>query len=745
SASGPYQIRRIEELTKTPTGNVEAKVMCFFRRRDISNNLISQADKHLSLDDEPSAAGEAEAASSEPSGGSLTEVQRHQLRHRELFLSRQVETLPATTIRGKCAVTLLNETEALTSYLARDDAFYYTLTYDTAQKSLLADRGEIRVGGRYQAEVQPLLGDGESDGRDLAQLEELVWRPDHGLSDADIDKYLLVARSVGCLARAVDACSSVRQPGLAAAAAAASRDYTQAHAYRMLHSSKYDLGRAFCRLVTDSGPVLCRDQLEDWSASECNLFEEAMNKFGKDFNEIRRDYLSWKSMRSIVEYFYMWKTTDRYVQQKRLKASEAEKKLKQVYIPNYTKPNPGVLYNRPELPGSSRCCESCSGTATSNGQWFAWGPPHLSCRLCSSCWNYWKRYGGLKNPTRAEKSPSPAPSAASGAGSSGRVFRCPVVDCDKEFRLRPQLVRHAASAHGLDEASLQSMQAGKVKAVKSMLMRANATAQLASLLCSDLLRVRRLARRPFNAAFDAKPALLELPKRCQADGRGVQQLLDAAAARRAELRRRRCNRLPPGQLDARLRIACPSLDTDAKPDILLEPRSRAAGEDAATKRRAFAPVSSAQLAEFFLQLDERRAAAAAAAPSPAAPAANGNSLMPSAATARKRSQPEPQQNCGFSSAAKVQRLDANGNGNGEARPTKLDSAGAAAAAAEEILLFDTKRFRAHLTGAQLKRAGRRPFKLLPGAKKPPQPVIGEEPPVARAAHANSNGIAVKSA
>uniref|UniRef100_A0A1I8HDX8 Metastasis-associated protein MTA3 n=1 Tax=Macrostomum lignano TaxID=282301 RepID=A0A1I8HDX8_9PLAT len=507
SASGPYQIRRIEELTKTPTGNVEAKVMCFFRRRDISNNLISQADKHLSLDDEPSAAGEAEAASSEPSGGGLTEVQRHQLRHRELFLSRQVETLPATTIRGKCAVTLLNETEALTSYLARDDAFYYTLTYDTAQKSLLADRGEIRVGGRYQAEVQPLLGDGESDGRDLAQLEELVWRPDHGLSDADIDKYLLVARSVGCLARAVDACSSVRQPGLAAAAAAASRDYTQAHAYRMLHSSKYDLGRAFCRLVTDSGPVLCRDQLEDWSASECNLFEEAMNKFGKDFNEIRRDYLSWKSMRSIVEYFYMWKTTDRYVQQKRLKASEAEKKLKQVYIPNYTKPNshpqvyipnytkpnPGVLYNRPELPGSSRCCESCSGTATSNGQWFAWGPPHLSCRLCSSCWNYWKRYGGLKNPTRAEKSPSPAPSAASGAGSSGRVFRCPVVDCDKEFRLRPQLVRHAASAHGLDEASLQSMQAGKVKAVKSMLMRANATAQLASLLCSDLLRVRRLA------------------------------------------------------------------------------------------------------------------------------------------------------------------------------------------------------------------------------------------------------------
>ena len=47
----------------------------------------------------------------------IPEKQRHQLKHRELFLSRQVETLPATHIRGKCVVTLLNETEDLMSYL----------------------------------------------------------------------------------------------------------------------------------------------------------------------------------------------------------------------------------------------------------------------------------------------------------------------------------------------------------------------------------------------------------------------------------------------------------------------------------------------------------------------------------------------------------------------------------------------------------------------------------------------------
>ncbi|KAB0379645.1 hypothetical protein FD755_007429 [Muntiacus reevesi] len=30
----------------TATGNVEAKVVCFYRRRDISNTLIMLADKH---------------------------------------------------------------------------------------------------------------------------------------------------------------------------------------------------------------------------------------------------------------------------------------------------------------------------------------------------------------------------------------------------------------------------------------------------------------------------------------------------------------------------------------------------------------------------------------------------------------------------------------------------------------------------------------------------------------------------
>lgn len=44
----PFAIRRIEELNKTSSGNVEAKVMCFYRRRDLPNALVQLADKHQS-------------------------------------------------------------------------------------------------------------------------------------------------------------------------------------------------------------------------------------------------------------------------------------------------------------------------------------------------------------------------------------------------------------------------------------------------------------------------------------------------------------------------------------------------------------------------------------------------------------------------------------------------------------------------------------------------------------------------
>merc|ERR1719266_710114 len=274
--------------------------------------------------------------------------EKAQLKQREVFLSRQTETLPATLIRGKCSVTLLSEVENAQSYLGRDDAFFYALVYDPHAKTLVADRGEIRIGSTYQASIPSVIGDKDDDGRGdgdkdengllLPELEERLWVPrgKNKLNDVDIDKFLIIARSVGTFARALDCSSSVKQPSLHMSAAAASRDVTLFHAHQLLHKHNYDIAEALKMLVPTTGPMLCRDEMEDWSASEANLFEEAIEKYGKDFNDIRKDFLPWKSMKNIIEYFFMWKTTDRYVQQKRIKALEAESKLKQVFVPNYT-------------------------------------------------------------------------------------------------------------------------------------------------------------------------------------------------------------------------------------------------------------------------------------------------------------------------------------------------------------------------------------------------------------------------
>ncbi|XP_072102040.1 metastasis-associated protein MTA2 isoform X1 [Mobula birostris] len=488
SSSNPYLIRRIEELNKqTGSGNVEAKVVCLYRRRDISSSLNGLADNH---------AREFEEDSKQPT---LVDQERHQLKHRELFLSRQFESLPATHIRGKCNVALLNETEKLSEYLDREDCFYYSLVFDPLQKTLIADQGDIRVGPKYQADIPDKLKEGESDNRNQMKMETKVWDPDNPLTDRQIDQFLVVARAVGTFARALDCSSSIRQPSLHMSAAAASRDITLFHAMDTLQRNCYDLAKAMSTLVPQGGPVLCRDEMEEWSSSEAMLFEEALEKYGKDFTDIRQDFLPWKSLASIVQFYYMWKTTDRYIQQKRLKVAEADSKLKQVYIPTYTKPNPnqivsvgskGGLMNGAtgyQKPAAGLTCESCH--TTQSQQWYAWGPPNMQCRLCASCWIYWKKYGGLKTPTALDGDKQRLPSEPRSKGLCGRQ----------------------------DGQGFLSYNSSKLLAKnrQTFLLQTTKLTRIARRLCEDILRPQRAARRPYfpvNIGAIKTECAIRLPK-----------------------------------------------------------------------------------------------------------------------------------------------------------------------------------------------------------------------------------------
>ena len=338
----PYGVRRIDELQKSATGNVEMEVMIYLRRMDVNKEVLPMADENL-----------------KEFWDEMSKKYPVQVQEREVFLSKQTETVSATQIRGKCSVSLLHKAESLFSYIKQEDTFFYTLVYDRKNEQLFEDRGEIKIGSNYQCDFLPEMIKPEEDTRESKELEELVWSPENELEDKVIDQFLVLARSVGTFARAVDEASTLKQPSLHMSAAAASRDITLFHAMELLHKSEYNFTTASLKLVEGGAPKLSCDQMEDWTTAEAGLFEEGMEKNGKRFNEIWTDFLPWKTVKNLVEYYYMWKTTDRYVQQKRVKAVESEQKLKQVYVPDYSKA--GLYYQLP-----SWLCKPTNDTNISN-------------------------------------------------------------------------------------------------------------------------------------------------------------------------------------------------------------------------------------------------------------------------------------------------------------------------------------------------------------------------------------------
>lgn len=153
SASAPYQIRRIEELDKVSGNEVDVKVRCFYRRRDLPSDLSelhprsffvmrnSFFTENLLVD-------------------GLSDAQMHQLSQRELFVSQHVEILQATHIRGKCNVNMRDDIveENLQALLDREDTFFYQLSYDPVKRTLQAEKGCIRVGSDFQATIPDLIG-----------------------------------------------------------------------------------------------------------------------------------------------------------------------------------------------------------------------------------------------------------------------------------------------------------------------------------------------------------------------------------------------------------------------------------------------------------------------------------------------------------------------------------------------------------------------------------------------------------
>ena len=655
----PYVVRKIEELTKTPNGNVEAKVLCAFRLHDIPSNVLTSVERYQpktnnkAIEDgttktENSTETNTNSTTTtnttttttnntqtnvqshfeEQEVADLNEQQRYNLKHREVFYSKFTDTIAATSIRAKCAVLLFNEEiEKYSEYLNREDNFFYHLTYDPYQKSLINDKGEIRVGFRYQTEIpalrltpngsvleEPPLDlvalekqqaandrvlrsrhstSGNAPGVNMPEIpissqtdEMFQWCPvgiavndfANSLTDEDIDKFLILAKSVGTFARALDCNNAFKQPSLPLSAAAASRDITLQHALNVLHDNDYDIGKAALALITSNGPLLCKDEIEDWSAAEANLFEDALEKYGKDFNEIRKDYLPWKSLKSIIEYYYTWKTTDRYVQRKNVKLNEQESKLKQVYIPNHSKQNQSALIKSSHVQVFNQydvilrqSCESCGCPNTSTNLWYAYNPTDLvkhimtgggnganhpqtlanaqaqaianilannpaqananggnihiyQARLCADCWAYWKKFAQFKYPNARQERLNQL---------KNQVHKCSVNGCSKEFKQKQLLIKHCGVAHGYFPKANNPPQAdGRPQVIRNrsaFFLLTTPMTKAARLVCLSTIKMRRLAKKPFKLV-----ELSELNKEWAKEARNITLILEEIEKKRKE-------------------------------------------------------------------------------------------------------------------------------------------------------------------------------------------------------------------
>lgn len=189
--------------------------------------------------------------------------------------------------------------------------------------------------------------------------------------------------------------------------------------------------------------------------------------------------------------------------------------------------NPVLLFNRHKYVSSYQCVIGSKGALKWMNffdrffQWYAWGPSHLNCRLCQSCWNYWKKYGGLKVATRladneldaVKKKPAitPTPNAAANntividdaAATPNNVandlsnrssHKCSIGNCDKEFKLKAHLARHYAQAHGIAIRSGSPRPIMKTRT--AFYLHTTGATKLSRRLCHRIIRSKKAARQP---------------------------------------------------------------------------------------------------------------------------------------------------------------------------------------------------------------------------------------------------------
>ncbi|XP_066157986.1 mesoderm induction early response protein 1-like [Euwallacea fornicatus] len=154
----------------------------------------------------------------------------------------------------------------------------------------------IMVGSDYQAQVPEGLTNYDQDPANDKE-DQLLWSPQE-IYPTKVEEYLRKVQEL------------LKPPTIPNGNVL--RDDEEA--LYILKESGYNGDEALRKLEIKepSEPAVCNGHDAKWSEEECRNFESGVRAFGKDFLQIQQNKVPTKSVGEIVQFYYLWKKTERH-------------------------------------------------------------------------------------------------------------------------------------------------------------------------------------------------------------------------------------------------------------------------------------------------------------------------------------------------------------------------------------------------------------------------------------------------
>ena len=280
-------------------------------------------------------------------------VANDSIKFRELLGAESTRSCNSMKVVGKCRVDFLLGFENLASYLEKEDCFFYSHYYDPKRQYFIPLK-KIR-------DMCPIdLSDDMQSLETPVESGELMWDPNNHLMDEEVDCFVDVVRRY----------NNTNSHKF-------NRMDASSRAHNILNSCKYSMFDALFKLMNDGESVSMDDQI--WSEEDTKKFEGAVRFCRKNFHLMQRKYFPDKSVPSLVDFYFKWKSPKLGGEWK-----------KQVEIENAVTLQ---LVNPVTICEGTVNCENCS--VSTSGWQYASAGKSMKIKVCQPCWLSWKKYGQI--------------------------------------------------------------------------------------------------------------------------------------------------------------------------------------------------------------------------------------------------------------------------------------------------------------------------------------------------------------